>query len=320
MAQTILIKRSGVANKVPTSAQLVTGELALNTVDGKGFMNTAGTITELGSRVSSLDVSTQGGTALGNGSVTIQNDLAVNGTDDSVADITTTAPTFNLATANATTVNAFLAGTAINVGSSAAGSTTTFNSDEVVFNTSTSIQIPVGTTAERPLTATRGDVRYNTTLSTFEGYDGIAWGSLGGVIDVPQTTYVLSGVTGNTTLPQLGSAQTLSFVTNGNLAGTWDQNMFTVNTSTTLGDTSADTLTVNATATFAQPATFTQGINVPAGAGTSTFSDGLTVATGQAFTFDGLAFTNTRKFTVKDSSGSILWGGWALDTDAVATN
>ena len=41
------------------------------------------------------------------------------------------------------------------------------------------ILVPVGTTAERPTGAT-GYVRYNTTLSSFEGYNGTAWGSIGG--------------------------------------------------------------------------------------------------------------------------------------------
>ena len=38
------------------------------------------------------------------------------------------------------------------------------------------IVIPVGTTAQRG-TATQGKVRYNTSTSCFEGYDGSAWGN-----------------------------------------------------------------------------------------------------------------------------------------------
>lgn len=41
------------------------------------------------------------------------------------------------------------------------------------------ILIPVGTTAQRPTGAT-GYLRYNSTLSSFEGYNGSAWGSIGG--------------------------------------------------------------------------------------------------------------------------------------------
>jgi hypothetical protein len=41
------------------------------------------------------------------------------------------------------------------------------------------IKLPVGTTAERPTAAT-GQLRYNSTTSSFEGYNGITWGSIGG--------------------------------------------------------------------------------------------------------------------------------------------
>ena len=37
MAQTVKLKRSSVANKVPTAADLDLGELAMNTVDGKVY-------------------------------------------------------------------------------------------------------------------------------------------------------------------------------------------------------------------------------------------------------------------------------------------
>ena len=42
-----------------------------------------------------------------------------------------------------------------------------------------SILVPVGTTAQRPTGAT-GYLRFNTTTSSFEGYNGSAWGSIGG--------------------------------------------------------------------------------------------------------------------------------------------
>ena len=40
--------------------------------------------------------------------------------------------------------------------------------------------IPAGTTAERPVSPANGQIRYNTTTSQFEGYQGGAWGQLGG--------------------------------------------------------------------------------------------------------------------------------------------
>jgi hypothetical protein len=57
-------------------------------------------------------------------------------------------------------------------------------------NISGSIQIPVGTVAERPLPPKTGQIRFNTTENTYEGYDGIAWGSLGGIKDTDGDTYI----------------------------------------------------------------------------------------------------------------------------------
>ena len=41
-------------------------------------------------------------------------------------------------------------------------------------------KIPVGTTAQRPGSAVDGDIRYNSTLNSYEGYGNSAWGGLGG--------------------------------------------------------------------------------------------------------------------------------------------
>ena len=43
-----------------------------------------------------------------------------------------------------------------------------------------SAELPSGTTAERDGTPSAGYIRFNSTDSTFEGYDGTAWGSIGG--------------------------------------------------------------------------------------------------------------------------------------------
>ena len=55
----------------------------------------------------------------------------------------------------------------------------TFTGD-VVLNTTTALRLPVGTTAQRSGSAANGDIRYNSTTSSFEGYAGDAWGAIGG--------------------------------------------------------------------------------------------------------------------------------------------
>ena len=70
MSQTILIKRSSVSGKAPTTAQLSLGELALNTYDGKVYLkkNVLGTesVVEVGATTLSGDA-----TGSGNGAVTV---------------------------------------------------------------------------------------------------------------------------------------------------------------------------------------------------------------------------------------------------------
>ena len=48
---------------------------------------------------------------------------------------------------------------------------------DIVMSGNGSLQLPTGTTAQRP-TASTGDIRFNTTLSQFEGYNGAAWGEI----------------------------------------------------------------------------------------------------------------------------------------------
>ena len=70
MASNIKFKRSAVQNRVPTTAQLDLGELALNTYDGKLYteINTgSAAVVEIGSKLSSLVV--DGANGAGGGDV-----------------------------------------------------------------------------------------------------------------------------------------------------------------------------------------------------------------------------------------------------------
>ena len=55
----------------------------------------------------------------------------------------------------------------------------TFDGTNMRVNTTGALQIPVGSSAQRPGAVT-GQLRYNSTTSEFEGYDGSVWGALGG--------------------------------------------------------------------------------------------------------------------------------------------
>lgn len=57
-------------------------------------------------------------------------------------------------------------------------------------NTTGALKIPVGTSGERPVDVSDGQIRYNTTDSIFEGYTQESWQSLGGVRSVTGGTKI----------------------------------------------------------------------------------------------------------------------------------
>jgi hypothetical protein len=87
--------------------------------------------------------------------------------------------------------------------------------------------IPVGTSAQRPASPDQGLIRYNTTISQFEGYNGTSYISIGGVRDVDGNTYIV---------PELSpgsNENTLFFYTDGVERATLSTSEFNVNTSIT---------------------------------------------------------------------------------------
>ena len=116
------------------------------------------------------------------------NTVAYNTTTGSGSTVKATSPTITTPTITAPTItggatissgdvtvstgNAFLS-----TGKMAIGATSSAVKFSIV--STDSVLIPVGTTLQRPTGAT-GYIRFNSTNSLFEGYNGTAWGSLGG--------------------------------------------------------------------------------------------------------------------------------------------
>jgi len=55
----------------------------------------------------------------------------------------------------------------------------TFTGD-VILGTTSALELPDGTTGQRPGSPVNGMIRYNTTLNQFEGYKNAVWGAIGG--------------------------------------------------------------------------------------------------------------------------------------------
>ena len=72
--------------------------------------------------------------------------------------------------------------------------TMTPGSGIVDIDTTGSVRIPSGTTAQRPSVPAVGMIRFNTTTSRFEGYDG-NWIVLTGVFDLDADTYITAELT-----------------------------------------------------------------------------------------------------------------------------
>jgi len=91
----------------------------------------------------------------------------------------------------------------------------TVDSDSA-FDSSGALKIPTGTTAERP-TGAEGKIRFNETTTKFEGYNGTAWGQLGGGATGggSDEVFVENGqnVTANYTIPSTKNAMSTGPIT-----------------------------------------------------------------------------------------------------------
>jgi hypothetical protein len=86
-------------------------------------------------------------------------------------------------------------------GTTSFGSSTQTVGAGVAFNYTNSILAPVGNTAQRPGTGVAGMVRFNTTTSSLEFYDGTQWVSTGTIFTVVQSqTFNGDGTTVNFTI------------------------------------------------------------------------------------------------------------------------
>ena len=162
------------------------------------------------------------------------------------------------------------------------------------------VVIPVGTTAQRA-PSVQGAIRYNTDTSSFEGYTGSTWGSLGGVKSVDGLTYITAESAPG------ASNDTLSFVTNGVEAMSLDTDSL---------DVASTILTTNINALTTSTSTTTGALVVDGGVG---IAENLNV--GGVINIDNLRLdTNTLSST--NSNGNIILapngtGDIQLDSDTV---
>ena len=101
-----------------------------------------------------------------------------------LVDVTITSGNASFTTANVSSIDVnggTIDNTVIGGANAAAGSFTTINaSGDGTFSGTGQVKLPSGTTAERSGSPAAGMFRFNNDTDSFEGYNGTAWGSIGG--------------------------------------------------------------------------------------------------------------------------------------------
>ena len=127
----------------------------------------------------------------------------------------------------------------------------TTQSGSLSINTSGSIKIPVGNTAQRPGTVATGQIRFNTQLSRFEGYNGSAWTGLGAVADADQDTFIETDKTADDDALRFYTVGTerVTIDNTGKLTVNGDAEItgnLTLGGNITIGDADTDNININA--------------------------------------------------------------------------
>lgn len=85
------------------------------------------------------------------------------------------------------------------------------------------LRVPVGNTPERGANPLTGAIRFNTQIQQFEGYQGTAWSSLGGIKDIDGDTYITPEVSPGS------NDNRFDVYAGGSLIAQWSFDDFTVN-------------------------------------------------------------------------------------------
>jgi len=201
---------STTASAVPVNTNLANGELAINITDGKlYYKDNAGVVKLLASNATTTNVSTIsfGSTGLTpstatSGAVTVAGTLATASGGTNLTSFTSGGAMYATSTSALTTgtlpvtaggsgQTSFTAGQ-IHYGSFSTSANLFYDSANIrlgvgtnapavtaAFSGTDALLLPKGTTAQQP-TGVAGYLRFNTTTTQFEGYNGTAWASVGG--------------------------------------------------------------------------------------------------------------------------------------------
>ena len=114
--------------------------------------------------------------------------------------------------------------TTVTNGDGVSGAPTVGLADNVILPGTASATLPIGVTADRPVSPVNGMVRYNSTTAGFEGYSAGAWGLIGGGGTVSSIT-AGTGLSGGT----ITTIGTIAITATGVTAGTYTYPTLAIN-------------------------------------------------------------------------------------------
>jgi hypothetical protein len=178
--------------------------------------------------------------------------------------------------------------------------------------------LPVGTTAQRPGTPATGMIRYNSSISSFEGYSSGAWASLGGVKSVDGYTYIIAETSAGASNGDLDFYAEAASGTAATQVGQWNRTNLKDYTGTLVGTQTTQNLfnTVATTVNFAGAAT---ALSLGASTGTTTVNNNLSV-TGTSSHTGNSTFSGTLGVTGATTlSSALTYGGVTLSNSVTGT-
>ena len=197
-------------------------QITLNGVSGSLETASNGIIAKVGGAVAGRTLSTSGnGITVSDGAGASGNPtFSLTGVAASVANLSGTG-VLALTSSGTTVSGRDLLGTANQVsvtnGNGASGNPTFAIADNAVFPGTESVQVPAGTTAQRPAVPVNGDIRYNTDTTRFEIYAGSSWTTIGAG---DGTVTNVGGTVGQITVANGTTTPVVSIATNPVIPGT----------------------------------------------------------------------------------------------------
>jgi hypothetical protein len=134
------------------------------------------------------------------------------------------------------------------------------------------LQVPSGTTAQRPYAPAAGMIRYNSTQTVFEGYSSGAWSSLGGVKSVDALTYIQAETSAGASNGDLDFYAEDAAGTAATQVGQWNRTNLKDYTGTIVGTQTTQNV-FNATATTVNAFGAATTLGVGATTGTATINN-----------------------------------------------